>query len=194
MKPIEIFPTLAALLLASSVAAQDTAAPADQDQGQADTEAAASEAPQDPAQNFVTEAFGDWEVRCSADKTNCFMYVLARDTSLSPVAEISIVALPQGGDATAGVTVVTPLGTLLTEGLVLQIDSGRARQYDFGWCTRAGCFSRFGFTADELASMKQGANAKMRIVSVSAPDQPVLLDISLSGFTAGFNALPVRQN
>jgi len=147
--------------------------------------AAADETP--PAEISITE-HGDWELRCETGG-NCFMYQLTRDEDLNPVAEISIVPLPPGGDAVAGVTVVTPLATLLTEGVVLQVDGGRAVKYEFGWCTRAGCFARFGMTSTELDNMKRGNTAKLRIVAVSASDRPVILDVSLTGFTAAFNAM-----
>ena len=47
----------------------------------------------------------------------------------------------------AGVTVVTPLGTLLTAGVVVQVDTGEQRQYPFAWCSQVGCFARFGLAS-----------------------------------------------
>ena len=46
-----------------------------------------------------------------------------------------------------------------------------------------------GFTPDELAQFKRGAKARIVIVPASAPDAEVVLEISLSGFTAGFDAI-----
>ena len=189
---------LALLLSPTALVAQDNAAASDSEAAEepaaeAEAEPAADPAPeaapadQQPVDITVTE-HGDWELRCEGPE-NCFMYQLTRDADLNPVAEISIVNLPAGGDAVAGVTVVTPLGTLLSEGVLMQVDSGRARKYEFGWCTRAGCFSRFGLTADDLANMRAGNVAKLRIVAVTTPDRPVVLDVSLKGFTAAFNEL-----
>lgn len=160
---------------ASDTAANDTA-----------EEAAPADNPQD---NLTIEAFGDWEVRCDAASGNCFMYQLARDADLNPVSEMTIVPLPEGGEAALGVTVITPLGTMLNEGVVMQIDSGTARQYPFNWCTRSGCYARFGLTPGEVNSMKAGATARLRLLSVSAPDQPVILQLSLRGFTAAHSRL-----
>lgn len=153
-------------------------------------------APPAPAQD-PTEAdpridireFGDWELRCEVESGNCFIYQLARDEALNPVSEISIVALPEDSEAAAGATVITPLGTDLTEGVVMQIDQGSARQYPFNWCTRSGCYSRFGLTEGEVDAMRRGAQALIRIVSISAPEQPVVLNFSLTGFTAAFEAM-----
>ena len=44
-------------------------------------------------------------------------------------------------------------------------------------------------TADEVAGFKKGAKATMTIVPAAAPDQKVALDISLKGFTAGYDAV-----
>jgi len=154
-----------------------------------DTAPVAEPTEQAEAPNITVEEIGDWQLRCEVESGNCFMYQLANDQQGNPVVEMNIVNLPEDADAGAGVTVVAPLGALLTEGLVVQIDSNPAKQYAFNWCTRTGCFSRFGLTNDDIAWMKRGATARMRIVSVSAADQPVLLDLSLTGFTAAFTKL-----
>ena len=167
----------AASLLAASVAgAQDAEAPTES-----------------PQPEMEMKVFQDWELRCEADADQCFMYQMVRNAAENPVAEIRIVDIEPRGEAIAGATVVTPLGTLLDAGLVLQIDDNEARQYPFNWCTRAGCFARFGFTEAEVAAMKAGNTVKMRLLSVSAPDQPVLLEVSLSGFTAAYNEMSQPQ-
>lgn len=148
---------------------------------------AQDQAAQEP--NLDIQKFGDWELRCETTSGNCFMYQLARDQNDNPVAEISIVALPDQAEAAAGVTVITPLGTALAEGVVMQVDTGEARKYPFNWCTRSGCYARFGLTSAEVDAMRKGAQALVRIVSISAPDKPVVLPFSLSGFTAAHKAL-----
>ena len=92
----------------------------------------------------VRDTFGAWEVRCAPAGDDCFMHQLARDAAENPVAEVSVLKLPEVADAVAGVTVVTPLGTLLPQGLSLQVDGGQGRAYPFGWCSQVGCFARFG--------------------------------------------------
>lgn len=140
---------------------------------------------------IVRETHGDWEVRCLPDGNDCFLYQLALDETENPVAEFSMVRLPAGGEATAGVTVVTPLGTLLPAGLVLQIDSAQARQYDFTFCSQVGCFARFGLAEDAIAAMKRGRSGRLQLVSIGAPEQPVSLGLSLIGFTAAYDSLEV---
>ena len=84
---------------------------------------------------------------------------------------------------------MTPLMTLLTENLRMQIDNGPIKTYPFAWCEQQGCVARMGFTPEDLALMKSGTTAKIVIVPVAAQDQTVALTLSLKGFTAGFAAL-----
>ena len=138
---------------------------------------------------FVSDTFGDWQVRCFTQTDECFMYQLALDANKNPVAEVSLLKLPEGGEAAAGMTVVSPLGTLLTSGVVVQVDTNEARQYPFNWCSQAGCFSRFGLTAQSVASMKRGKAGKMTLISVAAPQNPISLNLSLTGFTDAYDSL-----
>jgi invasion protein IalB len=140
---------------------------------------------------IVRDTFGQWQVRCAPDGGDCFMYQLALDAGDNPVAEVSILKLPEEADAVAGVTVVTPLGTLLTNGVVMQIDSGEARQYPFAWCSQVGCFARFGLDQVAVDVMKRGRGGKITLLSVGAPESPVTLDLSLTGFTDAYNSLEV---
>jgi invasion protein IalB len=149
--------------------------------------------PEPEVVEVVRSTHGDWEVRCAPAGDECFLYQLARDANDSPVAEISIVKLPEGQEAAAGVTVVTPLGTFLVPGLGMQIDSGQGRQYEFAFCSQVGCFARFGLTTESINAMKRGRAATLRVAAVQAPETPIDLRVSLTGFTAGFDALPVVE-
>jgi invasion protein IalB len=169
-------------------------APAD---APAPAEGAAAEPPagEAPAQGEVMEVirdtFGDWQVRCAPEGDECFMYQLAMDDEDNPVAEVSILKLPEQAEADAGVTVVTPLGTLLPQGVVVQIDGGEQRQYPFAWCSQVGCFARFGLARPSIDAMKRGKAGKLTLHAVAAPERPVTLALSLTGFTAAYDSLAV---
>ncbi len=138
---------------------------------------------------FVRDTFGDWQVRCLSKSDECFMYQLALDTNKNPVAEVSLLKLPAGGEAAAGMTIVSPLGTLLTTGVQIQIDTNEPRQYPFNWCSQAGCFSRFGLLPDSVAAMKRGKKGTMTLIAVASPQSPIALNLSLTGFTAAYDSL-----
>ena len=143
-------------------------------------------------QAYVRDAFTDWELRCERVEEGedpCQLYQLLADQQDNPVAEIYVFALPDGTQAAAGATIITPLMTLLTEQLTITVDDGRAKRYPFSWCDAAGCVARVGFTEEEMQGFRRGNVARVTIVPVAAPDQKVDLDVSLSGFTAGFEAV-----
>ena len=142
---------------------------------------------------YVREEHGDWQMRCirapEGSEDPCQLYQLLRDETDNAVAEISMFSLPDGGQAAAGATIITPLETLLTEQLTITVDGGAAKRYPFTWCSAIGCFARVGFTAAEVNQFKRGNVAAISIVPVAAPDQKVVLDVSLTGFTAGLAAV-----
>ena len=142
---------------------------------------------------YVRKRFGDWELQCfhvpEGQKEPCQLYQLLKDENGNGVAEINFINLPEGQQAAAGATIVTPLETLLTQQLTLAIDSGATKRYPFTWCSPVGCFARIGFSNADVASFKRGANAKVTVVPVAAPDQKVTVTISLTGFTDGYNAV-----
>lgn len=147
-----------------------------------------------PAGTYVAEVHGDWERRCVRAEAEggaeiCQLYQLLQDQSGNPVAEISFFALPDGAQAEAGATIITPLETFLPRQITMAIDGGAAKRYPFEFCASQGCFSRVGFTASEVQQFKRGNAANMVIFPAAAPEQPIELTISLSGFTAGYDTV-----
>ena len=143
-------------------------------------------------QTYIAETFSDWELRCiRAEDGNdpCQIYQLLSDSDGNAVAEINIFDLPPGQEAAAGATVITPLETLLTAQVRLAVDDGQAKRYPFSFCTQIGCYARLGFTAAEVEQFKAGASGSVTIASAARPDEPVSLRVSLSGFTAAWNAM-----
>jgi invasion protein IalB len=167
---------------------QDDAAQDDAAQDEAPDAGAAGDE-EAPVLEIVRETHGDWQIRCTPDEEDCFLYQLALDSEGHPVAEFSLVRLPAGGEAAAGATVVTPLGTLLPAGLYMRIDGGELRQYPFTFCSQVGCFAQLALTQATVTSLQRGRSAQLVVASVAAPDDPVELDVSLTGFTAAYNAL-----
>lgn len=171
----------------------------------------ASEAPADPSadnglsmgveaqdatvgQSYIAGSFQAWEQRCIRTESGadpCVLYALLKDGDGASVAEFSVFGLPEGteGPAVAGANFIAPLETLLTAGLSMQIDSQPAKTYPFSVCTTTGCIARVGFTADELDALKKGAEVTFVLVPFTAPDARVTLKQSLSGFTAGMEAV-----
>lgn len=145
-----------------------------------------------PGSTYVKETHGAWELRCVrvAEGTEpCQLYQLLKDGQGTSVAEIGLFTLPAGGEAAAGATIIAPLETLLTAGLRIGVDEATPKAYPFTFCSQIGCVARVGFTAEEVEAFKKGGKATLTIVPAVAPDQTVALEVSLSGFTAGYDAV-----
>lgn len=143
---------------------------------------------------YTRETIGAWEMRCikvEEGEDPCQMYQLMDDGQGAPVAEVSLFRLPSGGKAVAGATVIVPLETALPQQLTIAIDGGKTRRYPYAFCNPVGCYVRLGLTAEDVTAFKRGNEAKMTIVPALAPDQKVVLTLSLEGFTASYDKASV---
>ncbi|MBR2572814.1 MAG: invasion associated locus B family protein [Loktanella sp.] len=144
---------------------------------------------------YVADTRGDWDVRCirapEGQDDRCNLYQLLTNAEDAPVAEFNLFRLPEGGQAVAGANVVVPLETLLTQQLTLSVDTGEPRRYPFSFCNDAGCVARIGLTQTDIDAFKTGSTVTLRLVAAAAPDEEVLLTMSLAGFTDGFDNLAV---
>lgn len=146
---------------------------------------------------FTKETIGKWEMRCikfEDGKEPCQMYQMMDDGQGNPVAEISIFRLPDGNKAKAGATVIVPLETSLPQQLLLSVDGGKPRRYPYAFCNPVGCYVRMGLTEADVNALKRGNEAQMTIVPALAPDQKVVLKMSLDGFTASYDKASVVDN
>lgn len=142
---------------------------------------------------YEREQIVDWTIRCirkeTPDNEDCQMYQLLKNTDGSGVAEVSLVSVRGDENVAAVANIMTPLGTMLRPGLVLAVDENEPKVYPFTVCSQQGCLSRFGITNEVLDQMKSGNTAIVEIVAAISPDRPIVLDVSLSGFTRGFETL-----
>ena len=195
------FPKTLTLLLALGLAAPLAAQEATDATGTEPAAEATAEQPVSPAvarepaadEPYVKESFGDWQLRCvkvAEGAEPCQLYQLLEDKETgNPIMEITLLALPEGSEAVAGATVIVPLETLLTQKLNVTIDNGKTKRFDFTFCAEVGCVARMGLTADDLAAFKKGNVATLTVVPVADPSRTVDVELSLSGFTAGFDAV-----
>ncbi len=141
---------------------------------------------------YVEAKFDAWEQHCikTADGADpCQLFQLLKDAEGNAVAQIRIFNLKNAGNAVAGAEIIVPLETLLTENLVMAIDTSKPRAYPFTVCASMGCIASIGLTAAEIEQFKKGAKATLTIVPFGAPDVKVTTDLSLKGFTAGYAAV-----
>jgi invasion protein IalB len=162
------------------------------------TDAAPATTPAEPViaagETYIRDTYTDWAIRCirgtgDAAQDNCQLYQLLEDSAGNPVSEFTLLPAPPGSEVAALVTVITPLETVLTQGLVLSIDDTALPPKPFAWCNRTGCYSRFGVSDAELVQMKAGAVATVSIVALANPQSRLEVQASLRGFTAAFDGL-----
>ncbi|WEF23279.1 invasion associated locus B family protein [Paracoccus sp. S3-43] len=178
---------------AATTGAPATDAPAP-DASTTDAPAAAPAADAGPqvGQYYAKETHQDWTTRCikaEQGKDPCELYQLLKDGEGNSVAEMTLIPL-RNGEVAAGATLIAPLETDLIQGLGFAVGTAEPRGYPFNFCAPVGCVSRMGFTAAELDALKRGANATVTLLPFGGDrENPVRLTLSLSGFTAAFDAL-----
>jgi len=141
---------------------------------------------------YVKGSFGDWTLRClktEQAQDPCQLFQLMHTPDGSPVAEYNLSPVQSDGLVIAGANVITPLETLLNQQLTIQVDDENAKIYPFAFCAQMGCVARIGLTEDDLDSYRSGARAIITMFPAAAPTKPERLTLSLTGFTAGHEAL-----
>lgn len=192
------------LALAAPALAQTTEAPATGAEETTETPAPSADTGlsmgEDPdggvGQPYLKEEVGDWAIQCirSEDGNDpCQLYQLLKDEDGNAVAEFSLFKIPGSQQAEAGATIIVPLETLLTEDLMMGVDGAKGKRYRFAFCNTVGCFARIGLTTADVNSFKRGAMANLTIVPFAAPDVQVKLNLSLKGFTDGYNQIEPNQ-
>ncbi|MEM8730188.1 MAG: invasion associated locus B family protein [Pseudomonadota bacterium] len=147
-------------------------------------------------QRYIKETFGDWNLACiktEAEVDPCSLVQVLVDETSNPVAEVSLFRLG-GAQAAAGATVIVPLETFLPGQLTISVDGGAAKRYNYQFCNQIGCVAQIGLTQADVESYKAGRSAIVTLVPAPAPDQPINLAMSLSGFTAGYDVVDVVTN
>lgn len=179
-----------ATLAALPASAQESPAPAEGGLSMGEPVAPDGEALGTP---YVKAEHGDWDIRCIRTESGndpCQLYQLLNDEQGNAVAEFTLFPLiPAQGEAVAGGNIISPLETLLPEGVTLAVDGGEARRFPFQFCTEVGCVARVGYAEADIDRFKGGVEATVGIVPVVAANQRISLKLSLSGFTAAWDAL-----
>lgn len=148
-------------------------------------------------EQYLKEEAGDWAVLCintETDNDPCGMRQILNGQQGQPIAEVTIEKVPEGSVAVARALVVVPLETLLQAQLSLSIDDAPGKRYNYHHCNQVGCVAQLGLTQGDVDAMKAGTKAKLSLVPVRAPDQILEMEVSLSGFTSGFDQLQANVN
>lgn len=175
--------TLAAIVLTAGWGSTEVFA-------QAAPPAGAQQQQQQPELSRPDQTFNDWKVRCERAPNGgerCYMFqVLVRSESRDPILHIAIGRSQPGAQPVALLTL--PLGVILPPGVTVQVDGGVSKKVPWEICARAGCRAAVPVDQSLLQAMRAGSRAMVGFVGPDRNEHE--LPVSLSGFTAAFNALP----
>ena len=147
----------------------------------------------EPGEVYLAGNKGDWNVRCIAgnpgENDKCEIQQLLFLNENTPIADISIFKLPDGEVAVAAANVMVPLETLLTKKFRFAFSEKLVKEFQYSFCNQDGCLVRMGLLEEDIAAMKKGSSSQLSITHISRPESSINLDLSLSGFTAAFDAL-----
>jgi len=139
---------------------------------------------------YIKEKFENWTLKCIKPVNSverCEANQIIFNQKKQPVAEISIIKLPKGQVAAAAATIIVPLETILSEGLVLAIQELEPKKYQFKFCNSLGCYSQIGLTDNEVDALKRKEKASIFLKHISSGDQQIVIPMSLDGFTKTFS-------
>ncbi len=148
-------------------------------------------------QRYSKEKIGDWDLACiktDGESDPCSLLQILNDDKGNPMAEFSLFRIEGQGQAVAGATVIVPLETLLPAQLTISVDGAPGKRYGYSFCNPYGCVAQIGLTEEDIAAFKRGNAATLALVPAPAPDQLVTLDLSLKGFTAGYDKVDVVKD
>ena len=147
----------------------------------------------EPGEVYLAGNKGDWNVRCitgnPGENDKCEIQQLLFLNENTPIADISIFKLPDGEVAVAAANVMVPLETLLTKKFRFAFSEKLVKEFQYSFCNQDGCLVRMGLLEEDISAMKKGSSSKLSITHISRPDSSINLGLSLSGFTAAFDAL-----
>ncbi len=134
--------------------------------------------------------YKSWANQCETDpNTNseiCYssQTILVKDKD-AEILYIAIGHIPDSDKPLLRMT--TPLGTLLPEGMQIQVDDGEKSRLPYVFCNRIGCHIEVGVTEKFLTAIKKGNKLNIKFLDLGGREFNV--PVSLSGFTKAYNAL-----
>lgn len=142
------------------------------------------------AKDTLKATHGSWEVRCITGTETCAMSQVGttgdgKRAILITIQRVSGANTKDGKPIPAAMTVQTPLGVLIPYGLRLKIDGNQVVPLPLTRCIQAGCVSQAPMLGEAVNQMKKGSKAVFGYFL----QNETLVNVSLSGFTAAYDAL-----
>jgi invasion protein IalB len=154
----------------------------------------AAQAQQEPPPKQVLKAtHGAWEVHCLEGTETCAMQQVGNTADGKRALLVTVQRLAgvtaEGKPVPAALTVNTPLGVLIPYGVRVKVDDGNVAPVPLLRCLQDNCAARAPLADEAIQQLKKGSKATFGFFL----QEEVLVDVSLSGFTAAYDALKPVQ-
>ena len=154
---------------------------------------ASEQAQRQAPKQVLKETHGDWEIHCLEGTETCAMQQVGdtadgRRALLVTVQRLAGVTA-EGRPIPAALTVNTPVGVLIPYGVRVRVDDGNMASVPLLRCLPDSCTARAPLADEGVAEFKKGQVANFAFFL----QEEVLVEISLNGFTAAYEALTPVQ-
>ena len=139
----------------------------------------------------VRSTHGAWSVICdtpggsATEQCALMQNVVAEDR---PEVGLSVVVLRTADNRAEILRVLAPLGVLLPNGLGLNVDGKDIGRAYFVRCFQDGCYAEVILEKQLLDTLSKGKAATF--IVFQTPEEGIGIPVDLTGFSAGFAALP----
>ena len=136
---------------------------------------------------------GEWKNKCFEKKENIKKYcVLERGMYLDEKFKKRIVSMiMRTNESTSDVlvTIISPLGTLITKGLEISLDGKKLNEkpYGFNYCTQNGCFTSIVINKEKIEVFKKSKELNFKYVLQN--QQALNIDLNLKNFSGAFEKI-----
>lgn len=141
-----------------------------------------------------------WAVRCDDVKDGekvvgkyCEMAqsisVAKKDADPSTAQRLLEVAIgyPPGQKGKAAAIAILPLGVLVNEDIVVDLDGSKLLDFKIRHCLAAGCVGAFTLSEKDIKKMSEGK--ALTVKSVTADNRPLAIELSLNGFGKAYDKI-----
>lgn len=139
------------------------------------------------------QQFEDWRTKCEKlpddQGEQCFIFQTLIDEEAKQAVLQTVVGYLGDGKAQQQPAIIftVPLGVALRAGIGVKIDDGEVMRIPYENCNPVGCVAGMPLDDKVLAALKRGL--KSTVFVHDGAGRRISLEVSLKGFTAGFNAL-----
>ena len=151
------------------------------------------QAPEAAQKQVLTATHGAWEIHCLEGTETCAMQQVGNTAEGQRALLVTVQRLAgvtaEGKAVPAALTVNTPVGVLIPYGVRVKVDEGNVAPVPLLRCLPDTCAARAPLADEAISKLKKGSKATFGFFL----QEEVLIDVSLSGFTAAYDALKPVQ-